>query len=317
MLPALVLCAGYGTRLDPLTRLVAKPAVPLAGRALILRVLDWLRAQGVTDVVINLHHRPETIAREVGDGAHLGLRVRYSWEQPLLGSAGGPRHALPLLDAPSFLIVNGDTLCAIDLPALVRAHDATGADVTMAVAPHPAPERYSGVVSDAGSVVTGFAPKGPAAAGTGHFVGVQVVSRSVFEPLPDGVPLDTVAGVYRDRLAGGWTGLRVHQIREPVIDVGTARDYLAAALALAVPPGGTVIESGATVSASARLTRTVVWPGAVIADEARLEDCIVATGAIVPARFRAALSVLVPSDLARPGDAADIHDGLAVFGVNS
>src|SRR6185436_7619074 len=118
MLPTLVLTAGIGSRLDPITRLVAKPAVPVAGRTLVERVLDWLRREGATDLVLNLHHRPQTIAAVVGDGAHLGVRVRYSWEQPLLGSAGGPRRALELLQASRFIIVNGDTLTNVDLAGI-------------------------------------------------------------------------------------------------------------------------------------------------------------------------------------------------------
>jgi len=102
MLPCLVLTAGLGTRLDPLTRLVAKPAVPLGDRTLIERVLLWLREQQVTDVALNLHFRPETITAIVGNGRQLGLQVRYSWERHILGSAGGPRHALSLLDAEIF-----------------------------------------------------------------------------------------------------------------------------------------------------------------------------------------------------------------------
>jgi NDP-sugar pyrophosphorylase family protein len=78
MLPAIVLTAGLGTRLDPLTRLVAKPAVPLGRLSLIERVLAWVRQQDVTDVVLNLHHRPASLTAIVGDGTHLGLRVRYS-----------------------------------------------------------------------------------------------------------------------------------------------------------------------------------------------------------------------------------------------
>src|SRR6188474_919178 len=104
-LPALVLAAGQGTRLDPLTRLTAKAAVPLGGRTLIEHVLDWVKEQGVVEVVMNLHHLPATITSVVGDGAHLGLSIRYSWEQPLLGSAGGPRRALPLLASDEFLMV--------------------------------------------------------------------------------------------------------------------------------------------------------------------------------------------------------------------
>src|SRR3954451_24324868 len=104
---ALLLTAGLGTRLRPLTYARAKPAVPVNGVPLVRRILTWLRRHGASDVVLNLHHRPQSIAAVVGDGGDLGLRVRYSWEQPVLGSAGGPRHALPLLTektADPFLI---------------------------------------------------------------------------------------------------------------------------------------------------------------------------------------------------------------------
>ena len=94
---ALVLTAGLGTRLRPLTYVRAKGAVPVNGEALARRVVRWLSGQGVRDLVLNLHHLPETIAASVGDGSDLSARVRYSWEQPVLGSAGGPRRALPLL----------------------------------------------------------------------------------------------------------------------------------------------------------------------------------------------------------------------------
>src|SRR5690242_15134246 len=92
---AIVLSAGLGTRLRPLTLVRAKPAIPVAGEPLIRRILSWLARQGVAEAVVNLHYLPSTLTSIVGDGADLGLRVRYSWEQPIvLGSAGGVRHAL-------------------------------------------------------------------------------------------------------------------------------------------------------------------------------------------------------------------------------
>src|SRR5579863_10125505 len=95
---ALVLTAGLGTRLRPLTTVRAKPAIPVAGVPLIRRIVAWLASQRVTHLVLNLHHLPETLTRVVGDGGDLGVRVRYSWEQPrVLGSAGGPRLALPIV----------------------------------------------------------------------------------------------------------------------------------------------------------------------------------------------------------------------------
>lgn len=307
MFPALVLTAGFGTRLDPLTRLVAKPAVPLGDRALIERVLGWLSGQGVREAVLNLHHRPETITGIVGDGAHLGVRVRYSWETPLLGSAGGPRHALPLLDADTFCIVNGDTLCDVDLSALAAAHQASGAAVTLAVVPNPAPDRYNGLRLDADDRVIGVVPKGHTEP-TWHFTGVQVAQAAVFAALPDGVPAESVHGVYR-ALMGSSGGLRAHRVASAFVDVGTPRDYLAAALSLA---GDHVISPHALVAPGARLTHSVAWAGAAIGAHAALEDCIV-TGVSVPPGFAARGCLLVPASVCRSGDRARVTGDLACF----
>jgi NDP-sugar pyrophosphorylase family protein len=297
VLRALVLTAGFGTRLDPLTRLVAKPAVPLGSRTLIEHVLSWLRREGVEDVVLNLHFRPETITAVVGDGRHLGLRVRYSWERPILGSAGGPRRALPLLDAPTFLIVNGDTLCDVALGPMIAAHARTRADVTMAVVKNPSPDHYNGIVSDGDGRVRTFVPKGQAA-GSWHFVGIQVVNASVFAPLTDGVVAETVAGLYRDMVAHGSGRIHVWPVTSTFLDVGTPRDYLNAVRQIDPAP---------TPSGS------VVWPEARVGPGAELTDCIVAGAVNVPAGFRARDRLLIPGALARPDDSVEIKGDIAIF----
>jgi mannose-1-phosphate guanylyltransferase len=312
VLSTLVLTAGIGTRLDPLTRLVAKPAVPVAGRTLVERVLQWLHREGVRNVVLNLHHRPDTITRVIGDGAHLGFRVRYSWEQPLLGSAGGPRHALDLIGADTFLIVNGDTLCDFALAPMLDAHRAAGADVTMALVPNDAPDRYNGVVLDAHDRVRGFVPKGQAA-GTWHFVGVQIVKAALFAPLADGVPSETVAGLYRQAVATGTLAIQGYRAPSIFLDVGTPSDYLAAALQLSATPTGAVVEAGAVVDASARLSRAIVWPDAQVGADAVLTDCIVAGGVRIPQGFTATRAVLLPVSALRPGDVAETSGHVAVF----
>jgi NDP-sugar pyrophosphorylase family protein len=145
-----VLTAGLGTRLRPLTDVRAKPAIPVAGEPMIRRIITWLAARGVTDLVLNLHHLPHTLTAVVGDARDLGVRVRYSWEQPtILGSAGGPRHAAAIVEADPFLIVNGDTLTDIDVEALVGAHARSAALVTLALVPNREFERYGGVKLDA------------------------------------------------------------------------------------------------------------------------------------------------------------------------
>ena len=283
--PAFVLAAGLGTRLHPLTRVRAKPAVPVAGRPLVVRILEWLAGQGVEDVVLNLHHRPETITRVVGHGKAAGVRVRYSWEPVVLGSAGGPRQALPLLGR-RFFIVNGDTLTTLSLRTLADTHARTGAAVTLAVAPHPDPTRYGGVLVADDDRVQGFAP--PGSGRTLHFVGLQVAEAAVFEGLPAGRPAATIGGLYNRLLDasshGGDAPIRAHRVADEFLDVGTPADYLAASLAVArrerhesIPAG-----AGSTIDPTASLVRTAVWDDAVVGAACRLDECIVADGVRLP-----------------------------------
>jgi mannose-1-phosphate guanylyltransferase len=297
LLPALVLTAGLGTRLDPITRLVAKPAVPVGERTLVEHVLAWLSRHHVTNVVLNLHHRPETIASVVGDGTHLGMRVRYSWEQPVLGSAGGPRRALPLLEGDPFLIVNGDTLCDFDLTALIDAHRQSNSAVTLAVMPNPDRLRYNGIRVGSAGEVLGFVPKGHTEE-TWHFVGVQVANKAMFSQLTDGVPSETVAGFYRDVIATEPGRIRAVPVRGTFMDVGTPADYLEAVLALAQAEG----PGRAAVDAR---TRTFVWPSATVDATARLRNCLVVGDIRVPAGLIAENAVLAPASIERPGDRAE------------
>jgi len=297
-LATLVLAAGLGSRLDPLTRVVAKPAVPLGDRTLIEHVLAWLRTQGAHEVVLNLHHRPATITSVVGDGAHLGLSVRYSWEEPLLGSAGGPRHALPLVETDTWLIVNGDTLCDVDLSAMIDGHRRSGADVTLAVVPNHSPDHYNGITIDSTDAVTGFVPRGRAQ-GSWHFVGVQIAAASVFAGLADGVPAETVAGIYKDLLITRPGTVRVWRVTGAFLDVGTPRDYLNAALHYG----------------QAAPRRSIIWPEATVEPGADLEECLVIGQTRVPAGFQARSAILAPAALARPGDQVEIRDDVAVFGL--
>lgn len=309
MLPALILAAGTGTRLDPITRLVAKPAVPLAGRTLVERVIAWLTIAGVTDVVINLHHRPETIAGVVGDGSTLDVAVQYSWEPTILGSAGGPRHALPLL-GDTFLIVNGDTLVEFALAPMIARHQETGADVTVAVIPNPRPDHYHGLQLDAGDRVTGFVLRGSAQP-SWHFIGVQVARSTVFAGLADNVPAETVTGIYRDLVATRPGALRGYRVDTPFLDVGTPADYLDAALRLA-RPAANAIEPGAAIDPAARVSASVIWAAASVEAGAKLDRCVVTSGVRVPSGLDVNRAVLLPSALARPDDAFEIVDGIAI-----
>lgn len=281
---ALVLAAGLGTRFYPLTSTRAKAAAPLAGVPLIERLLRGLAARGITRIVVNLHHRAETITGIVGDGAALGVSVRYSWEQRVLGSGGGPRRALPLLESDPFLILNGDTLTDLDLETLIGEHHRSGALVTLAVVPHPVPDRYGGVLVEADGRVSGFVPPGDRRP-SWHFVGVQVAAKEVFASLPEGEPRESVSGVYRDLIRVRPGSVRAWRTEGSFVDIGTPGDYLRAALAMAAAEGRPAVQLGTDcqVAPTARLERTILWDRVVVGAGARLLDTVVADGAVVPA----------------------------------
>ena len=279
--PALVLTAGRGTRLAPLSDVRAKPAVPVAGTPLVARILRWLVAQGVQSAVLNLHHRPETVTRCVGHGTDLGIRVRYSWEPTLLGTAGGPRRALPLL-GPRFFIINGDTLTDVNLGNLAAAHYAGGGGATLTVTAHPAHDRYGSALVDTKGWVRGFVP--PGAEAGHHFVGVQLVEALVFADLEDGRPAASIGGLY-DRLAQPkHSVIRAHRVTATFHEVGTPADYLETSLGIAEAEGHPALPLGerSRVHATASLTRTAVWDDVAIGAGCRLVDCVVTDGVRVP-----------------------------------
>jgi mannose-1-phosphate guanylyltransferase len=314
---ALLLTAGLGTRLRPLTYARAKAAVPVNGEALVRRIVTWLAGHGVRDVVLNLHHRPETVAAVVGDGADLGVRVRYSWEQPVLGSAGGPRHALPLLTDDGrerFLIVNGDTLSTVDVAAMLDRHAASGAEVTMALIPNPRPDKYGGVrLSDSGQV-TGFTRAGTPGESF-HFVGVQVAEARTFASLEDGVPAESVNTLYPRLIARDARSVAGFVSDASFSDIGTPRDYLETSLALAEVEGPRLADGRrVSVSPSAEIIRTALWDDVAIGSGARLVDCIVCDGVHVPAGASYERHAIVRAEGVVPANGERIEGDLLVRG---
>jgi NDP-sugar pyrophosphorylase family protein len=284
MVPALVLTAGLATRLRPLSLVRAKAAVPVAGEALAQRILTWLGNAGVTDAVLNLHHLPHTLTRLIGDGAGTGIRVRYSWEVPMvLGSAGGPRRALSLLGASTFLIVNGDTLTEVDLAALVNDHRESGALVTMAVIPNTEPQKYSGIRMDSTGVFRGVVPRGSTETSF-HFVGVQVAEAAAFAHLSDTQPFESVAALYPSLVRERPAAVRGFVTSGEFMDIGTPADYLDTSLKIAAREGAyRLIGNGTTVASTARVERSVLWDHVAVSEGAMLRECIVTDGVQVPA----------------------------------
>ena len=275
---ALILTAGLGTRLRPLTDVRAKPAIPVAGEPLIRRIIRWLTSRGVTDLVLNLHHRPATITAVVGDGRDLGARVRYSWEQPaILGSGGGPRLALPLIDADPFFIINGDTLTDVDLAALAEAHAASGALVTLALVPNRAYDRYGGVVLDEKNRVTGFVPRGPSAEGSFHYIGVQLAHTVAFSAICPGDAARTIGGIYDSLMIDRPGTVRGFVLEAAFWDVGTVADYWRTTRAFDVRDRSAITRT-VRIDPTAHMTDSILWDDVDVGARAVVEHCILTDG---------------------------------------
>jgi len=182
---AMILAAGLGTRLRPITTHTPKPLVDVGGRPLIEWLIAFLRRGGIEQIVINLHHLGERIEAALGDGGRFGVEIRYSREHDIRDTGGGIRHAESLLAGEPFVVVNGDSLLELELRPVLAAHLASGAVATMVLRPDPDPFAWGAVeIDDEGRVrrVAGL-PAGVPDAGLRPYMfpGVHVFDSAIFD----------------------------------------------------------------------------------------------------------------------------------------
>lgn len=293
---ALILTAGLGTRLEPLTKVRAKPAFPVGDQPLIRRIIAHLANHDVIDVTLNLHHLPHTLTSIVGDGRDLGVRVRYSWEGPqILGSAGGPRQALDIIGADSFLVINGDTISDVDLGRLADVHHRTQALVTLALVPNTRFMHYGGVLLSDSGAVTGFVRRGPSAAGSFHFFGSQLVNRRVFAELRAGVPAQSIGDVY-DRLIAEHPGsVQGFACDARYWDIGTVNDYWKTSRSFQAGAANTTGQN-VRINGSASVQRSILWDDIDVGDRAVIDECIVTDGVRIEPGTMYRRSILMRGD---------------------
>src|SRR4030095_4973694 len=145
---AIVLSAGYGTRLWPLTEDRTKPAIPILGKPLVGCVAEYLAGYGIDEIVVNLHHRPESVRRALGDGSRFGVKLHYIEEPEILGTSGALDNARALLDGDTFVVINGKIISDIDLSEALRTHRDSRAIATLVLLPNAKRERFSVVDTD-------------------------------------------------------------------------------------------------------------------------------------------------------------------------
>lgn len=202
---AMVLAAGEGRRLRPLTDRLPKPMVPLAGRPLLEYTLRWLRRHGIEELVINLHHQPEVIRSHFGDGAALGLRIHYSFERELLGTAGAFKPVTRCFQDGAFLIMYGDNLTNCDLSRLVALHHTKGATATVAVFYRQDVTQSGMVALDGADRITHFVERPQPEEACSHWVsaGIIVAEPALLGYIPPGDFSDLGRDVLPAALAAG------------------------------------------------------------------------------------------------------------------
>jgi NDP-sugar pyrophosphorylase family protein len=296
-LRALVLAAGRGERLRPLTATLPKPLLSVAGRPLLAWTLERLRAAGCEAVAINLHHLGSQIRDTFGDRFR-GLPLVYSQERELLGTAG----ALPPLrafleQADRVLVVNGDSLCRWPLETLLAAHARRKPAATLLVHRKADPRAFGGGVALEEDTITAFRPGSLAHASARRhlvFAGAQVLEPELLARIPEG-PGDLVTALYDPLLAEG-APLAAVVTERLWHDLGTPRRYLDGVLDWTFRGSAQAarVVKGAEVDKSAVLRRTIVEAGAHVDAEADLRGCVVMPGAKIGKGVRLNRSVVGP-----------------------
>jgi mannose-1-phosphate guanylyltransferase len=305
---AMVLAAGLGTRLRPLTYEITKPMVPVLDRPVMEHILDLLKRHGFDEVIANLHYFPDSIKQYFGD------RVTYRVEEELLGTAGGVRACRDFFGGEPFLVISGDALTDIDLGALAARHTSAGGIATLAVKKVPDTREYGVVLHDRDGRITGFQEKPApeeALSDLGN-CGIYVFSPEIFDYFPERPFADWAQDVFPALLEND-VPFHIHEIDEYWNDVGSLTelrqgtfDALGGELHLEmegseVQPGvmvagDTILPADATVEgpvwigtevrigAGVRLTGpVVVGDGATIGDGAQLRSSIIFPGTDVGA----------------------------------
>ena len=202
---AMIMAAGLGTRLLPLTRFMSKPMVPVLDRPLMEHLLQLLVRHGFTELAANLHYQPFDMPQRFDDGAALGVSLRYQFELELSGTAGGTGLFRDFLSDGAFLVMSGDALTDIDLSGLVAHHRAAGCVATIAVKRVADPSRYGVVVTDEQDRGTAFQEKPRLEEARSNLCscGIYVFEPQIFDYIPPGRFVDYAVDVFPALLGGG------------------------------------------------------------------------------------------------------------------
>jgi mannose-1-phosphate guanylyltransferase/mannose-1-phosphate guanylyltransferase/phosphomannomutase len=302
----MVLAAGLGTRLRPITNGMPKPMVPVLNRPVMEHILRLLADHGFTEAIANIHWFPETIEGRFGDGSELGIELSYSREEQLLGTSGGVRNAAEFL-GDSFVVISGDALTDIDLRAMAAFHESHDGIATLATKRVTDTSQFGVAITDEDGRIQGFQEKPDPAEALSDLAncGIYMFRRQIFDFFPepgtsraaseDDPPgfADWAMDVFPALLEGD-VPFYSHEIDRYWNDIGNLEELRQGNLdalhgEVAVEPAGTEVEGpaligpGVELGADARVEDSVVGEGCRIGAGAVVRDAVLLEGAEVPA----------------------------------
>lgn len=306
---AMILAAGFGTRLFPLTIDRTKPAIPFLGKPLVGYVAEYIAKFGITDIVVNLHHQPQSVIDALGDGSNFGVNIEYTVEQPnILGTAGALDFARKHLENDTFVIVNGKIISDIDISAAIEAHKRSGAIATMVLKENHKREKFT-VVHTVEDRIDFFGPHATPVTeaelrDTEHeipiplmFTGIHVLEPEILDLIPKGVYSDTVTDIYIPYIKGGGK-IAAHVAEGNWFELSTIPRYLDISLAM-MKSGDVHFGRNCVMAGAVSLKDSVIWDDVTIGDGATLYRTIIADGVTIEPGAHFENVAIVRADMVR------------------
>lgn len=305
----MILAAGFGTRLFPLTIDRTKPAIPFLGKPLVGYVAEYLATFGLKEFVVNLHHQPESVIDALGDGSRFGVKIDYTREVPkILGTAGALDNAREHLQDDTFLIVNGKIITDIDIAAAIETHKRSGAIATMVLKENHKREKFTEVLVE-DEMITGFgdyavpvteeelrSPQSELRVPL-MFTGIHILEPRVFDYIPRGVYSDIVPTFYNPAIAKG-EKIAAHVTDGNWFELSTIPRYLDISLAM-MKDADVFAGANCHVSPGAAVRDSVMWDDVSIGDDVNLYRTIIADDVTIEPGEHFENAAIVRADMVR------------------
>ncbi|HKV34847.1 MAG TPA: NDP-sugar synthase [Pyrinomonadaceae bacterium] len=294
---AIILSAGYGTRLWPLTEDRTKPAIPILGKPLVGYVAEYIASYGFDDIAVNLHHRPASVRAALGDGSQFGVKLHYVEEPVILGTSGALDNTREFFERETFLVINGKIITDIDLNAALETHRNMNALATLVLLQNTKRERFS-VVETRERRVTGFRGMPDNRCQTPlMFTGIHILEPRIFDYIPRGVFSDSVTDVYPKAMANGET-IAAHVGTGTWRELSTLKRYVDISVEMLKESNEPYVAgTNCNVARSAIIDEAVLWDNVSVNAGAQIRRSVLANDVQIPDGAVVENSVVVPRAL--------------------